>query len=60
MGAPVLMHYSSDCTPLITKKRVKVAGSAGFKAIGEGKTTQEYLVQQCSCRCYDALGRSQT
>ena len=61
-GAPVLLHYSSDGTPLSTKHNVRVGSSSakGFVAQRHGRSTEEYLVQHAFARRLDASGQAHT
>ena len=42
---PILAHYSSDCTPLQSRKRL-VAKAGDTHRVRSGKSTDEYLVEQ--------------
>jgi len=56
-GRPVLMSYSSDGTPLRSKKHiVHAAGSSGSKVRRVGGAAQEFLVQQAFLRYIDVDG----
>lgn len=59
VGQPVLVHYSSDGTPLSSKKHIK-AVSSNFSSSKLMRDTDEYLVQHVFYRTIDALGTPST
>jgi hypothetical protein len=58
-GLPLLMSYSSDCTPLHTRQRY-VAKAGPSRVVREGGKTYEFLVQQGFLRFFDASGAHHT
>jgi hypothetical protein len=55
-GAPVLISYSSDGTPLSTKKRTTAKSSSDVAQVRYSRTTEEFLVQHAFVRYIDAKG----
>ena len=55
-GAPVLISYSSDGTPVSTRKRATAKSSSNVSIMRTGKTTEEFLVQHAFVRYLDARG----
>lgn len=56
-GAPVLISYSSDGTPVSTKKRATAKSSSDVQVSRTGRTTDEYLVEHAFVRYVDAGGQ---
>ena len=56
-GAPVLISYSSDGTPVSTKKRATAKSSSNLVVSTQGRGTDEYLVQHAFVRYIDAGGQ---
>lgn len=57
---PMLMSYSSDCTPALVKKHIQAELATGKKVRRVGNQSEEFLVENCFLRWYDAEGRCQT
>ena len=55
---PLLVEYSSDCTPLLTTKTI-TGQAAGSTYRRRGKSAEEYFVQQYYMSWYDADGTLQ-
>jgi len=55
-GAPVLISYSSDGTPISTRKRATATSSSDVSVTRTGKTTEELLVQHACVRYLDSRG----
>jgi len=58
-GLPVLVTYSSDCTPLHIRERF-IAKVGQLRVVREGARTHDFLVQQAFLRYFDASGSHQT
>ena len=58
-GQPILVHFSSDGTPISTKKQVK-GTSPAYSASRQGRDTEEYQVQHVFYRTLDSAGQPST
>jgi hypothetical protein len=59
-GAPILVHYSSDGTPLSTKRTITAGQGQDYTVRRQGRDTEEFLVQHTFVRFLDGLGRHRT
>lgn len=59
-GSPVLVSYSSDGTPLSSRRRASAEWQKGQSVVRSGRGTDEFLVQHCFYRFLDHSGEAQT
>ena len=59
-NAPMLVHYSSDGTPLSTKRTITAGQGSEYTVHRQGRDTEEFLVQHSFVRFLDGLGRHRT
>jgi hypothetical protein len=59
-GAPLLVSYAADGTPLLTKHQVKEQGPGGSSVLRSGHAAHELLMQTLFCRRLDAQGQAHT
>ena len=59
-NAPILVHYSSDGTPLSTKRTITAGQGQAYTVHRQGRDTEEFLVQHSFVRFLDGLGQHRT